>query len=80
MTREGQEEDRGEDNVETREQRDKRMTRATGLLETRTMTMSRTWAVMGTRSNTEGVNWDEVENDGDDEYDSATTLLQRTRS
>ena len=80
MTREVQEEDKGEDDVETREQRDKRTTGATGLLETRTMMMSRTWAVMGTRSNTEGMNWDKVENDGDDEYNSATTLSQRTRS
>ena len=88
--REGQEEGKGEDDVETREQQDKRMTGGMGLLETRTMTMSRTWAATGTRSNTEGVNWDEVENngvnwdevenDGDDEYDSATTLSQRTRS
>ena len=52
------------------------MTGAMGLLETRTMTMSRTWAATGMRLNTDGVNWDEVENEGNDEYDSATTLSQ----
>ena len=56
------------------------MTGATGLLEMRTMMMLRMWAVMRMRSNTEGVNWDEVKNNGDDEYNSVMMLSLRTRS
>ena len=80
VAREGQEEDEGEDDVEKRRKQDKLMTGATGLLEMRIMMMPRMWAVTRMRLNTEGVNWDKVENDGDDEYDSVTMLSQRTRS